>query len=157
MSTNINSGNAGVSIDTDLQEFFTGFIDKVAPNARSIIDETLEKIEREAKKDWPVRQPEIKTDSNGKIIFFKKTSKNSWKKFERGYRITPDGGFEGYLRNTARYSWAIKFGADPQNHQGREIIQPTGKRVAQELMVKPQNKEAKKVISALADDLMRRI
>jgi len=157
MSTKITTGRAGVVIDTDLQQFYTGFIDKVAPNARAIIDGTLEQIEREAIRDWPVRQPEIRTDKDGKIVFFKRTTKESWKKFERGYRITPDGGFEGYLRNTAPYSWAIKFGIDSENNQGKDIIQPTGRRVATELMVKPQKKASKKVISALADDLMRRI
>ena len=156
MSTKITKGNAGVVIDTDLQEFYTGFLDKVAPNAKKIIDSSLEEIQRGAVRDWPVRPPEIR-EKDGKIVFFKITTKESWKKFERGYRITPDGGFEGYLRNTAPYSWAIKFGVDSENNQGRDIIQPQGRRVADELMVKPQKKQSKKVISALADDLMRRI
>jgi len=156
MSTKITKGNAGVVIDTDLQEFYTGFLDKVAPNAKKIIDSSLEEIQRGAVRDWPVRQPEIR-EKDGKIVFFRITTKESWKKFERGYRITPDGGFEGYLRNTAPYSWAIKFGVDSENNQGRDIIQPQGRRVATELMVKPQKKQSKKVISALADDLMRRI
>jgi len=156
MSTKITKGNAGVVIDTDLQEFYTGFLDKVAPNAKKIIDSSLEEIQRGAVRDWPVRPPEIR-EKDGKIVFFKITTKESWKKFERGYRITPDGGFEGYLRNTAPYSWAIKFGVDSENNQGRDIIQPQGRRVATELMVKPQKKQSKKVISALADDLMRRI
>jgi len=156
MSTKITKGNAGIVIDTDLQEFYTGFLDKVAPNAKQIIDSSLEEIQRGAVRDWPVRPPEIR-EKDGKIVFFKITTKESWKKFERGYRITPDGGFEGYLRNTAPYSWAIKFGVDSENNQGRDIIQPQGRRVATELMVKPQKKQSKKVISALADDLMRRI
>jgi len=156
MSTKITKGNAGIVIDTDLQEFYTGFLDKVAPNAKQIIDSSLEEIQRGAVRDWPVRPPEIR-EKDGKIVFFRITTKESWKKFERGYRITPDGGFEGYLRNTAPYSWAIKFGVDSENNQGRDIIQPQGRRVATELMVKPQKKQSKKVISALADDLMRRI
>jgi hypothetical protein len=156
MSTKITKGNAGIVIDTDLQEFYTGFLDKVAPNAKKIIDSSLEEIQRGAVRDWPVRPPEIR-EKDGKIVFFRITTKESWKKFERGYRITPDGGFEGYLRNTAPYSWAIKFGVDSENNQGRDIIQPQGRRVATELMVKPQKKQSKKVISALADDLMRRI
>ena len=156
MSLKITNGNAGIVIDTDLQEFYTGFLDKVAPNAKKIIDSSLEEIQRGAVRDWPVRPPEIR-EKDGKIVFFKITTKESWKKFERGYRITPDGGFEGYLRNTAPYSWAIKFGVDSENNQGRDIIQPQGRRVATELMVKPQKKQSKKVISALADDLMRRI
>ena len=42
---------AGIEIDTDLQDFYTGFLDKVAPNARKILTDEMEKIEREAKKD----------------------------------------------------------------------------------------------------------
>ena len=156
MSLKITNGNAGIVIDTDLQEFYMGFLDKVAPNAKKIIDSSLEEIQQGAVRDWPVRQPEIR-EKDGKIVFFRITTKESWRKFERGYRITPDGGFEGYLRNTAPYSWAIKFGVDSENNQGRDIIQPQGRRVATELMVKPQKKQSKKVISALADDLMRRI
>jgi hypothetical protein len=156
MSTKITKGNAGIVIDTDLQEFYTGFLDKVAPNAKQIIDSSLEEIQRGAVRDWPVRPPEIR-EKDGKIVFFRIATQESWKKFERGYRITPDGGFEGYLRNTAPYSWAIKFGVDSKNNQGRDIIQPQNRRVATELMVKPQKKQSKKVISALADDLMRRI
>jgi len=159
MSTKITTGRAGVVIDTDLQQFYTGFIDKVAPNARAIIDGTLEQIQREAVRDWPVRKPNITRDRDGRIIEVEKTTQESYKKFERGYRITPDGGFEGYLRNTAPYSWYIQFGlySPSVNSQRKHIVQPTGKRAAQELMIKPQKKQAKKVIEALADDLMRRL
>ena len=77
--------------------------------------------------------------------------------FERGFRITANGDFEAYLVNRAPYSWAIKFGVDSENNRGQDIIQPQGKRVAQELMIKPQRKASRKIVKALADDLMRRI
>ncbi len=51
----------------------------------------------------------------------------------------------------------MKFGVDSENNRGQDIIQPQGKRVSNELMVKPHRKAAKKVVEALADDLMRRI
>jgi hypothetical protein len=157
MSTKITTGRAGVTIDTDLQEFYTGFLDKVAPNARKILEDTMQTIEKDARRDWPVRKPQIRRDSEGNVVFFKKTSKGSWKLFERGFRILGDGSFEAYLSNRAPYSWAIKFGVDSENNRGQDIIQPQGKRVANELMVKPQKKASNKVVKALADDLMRRL
>jgi len=148
---------AGIEIDTDLQEFYTGFLDKVAPNARKILTDEMEKIERDAKKDWPVRKPQIRKDKEGNVVFYREVSKGSWKMFERGFRITANGDFEAYLTNRAPYSWAIKFGVDSENNRRQDIIQPQGKRVAQELMIKPQRKASRKIVKALADDLMRRI
>ena len=157
MSSKFTTKRAGIEIDTDLQQFYTGFLDKVAPNARKVLEDTLQKIEEDAVRDWPVRKPIIRKKKNGEVTFYKKTSLGSWKKFERGFRIIPGGGFEAFLRNRAPYSWAMKFGIDSENNQGRDIIQPQGKRVSNELMIKPHRKAAKKVIQALADDLMRRI
>jgi len=157
MSTKITTKRAVIEIDTDLQQFYTGFLDTVAPNARKVLEDTLKKIEEDAVRDWPVRKPIIRKTAEGEVTFFKKTSKGSWKLFERGFRILADGSFEAYLSNRAPYSWAIKFGVDSENNRGQDIIQPQGKRVANELMIKPQRKAANKVVKALADDLMRRI
>ena len=157
MSKKFTTKRAGIEIDTDLQEFYTGFLDKVAPNARKILEDTLIKIESDAKRDWPVRQPQVRRDKDGDIVFFRKVSKGSWKMFERGFRILPNGSFEAYLRNRAPYSWAIKFGVESENNRGQHIIQPQGKRVSNELMIKPQKKASNKIVKALADDLMRRI
>lgn len=157
MSSKFKTKRAGIEIDTNLQEFYTGFLDTVAPNARKVLEDTLKKIEEDAIKEWPVRKPIIRKTKEGEVTFFRKTSKGSWKMFERGFRILPGGIFEAYLRNRAPYSWAIKFGIDSENNRGTDIIQPTGKRVANELMIKPQRKAANKVVKALADDLIRRI
>jgi len=157
MSVKINKGRAGIQIDTDLQQFYTGFLDTVAPNARKVLEDTLKKIEADAIRDWPVRKPIIRKNAEGEVRFFRKTSKGSWKKFERGFRITPGGGFEAFLRNRAPYSWAIKFGVDSENNRGQDIIQPQGKKASQELLIKPHRKAANKIVKALADDLIRRI
>ena len=157
MSRKITSGRASVEIDQDLQSFYSGFLDKVAPNAKKILDETLQTIERDAIKDWPVRKPEIYRDRDGNITGSKSTSLESWRKFERGFKILPDGSFEAYLKNTAPYAWYIKFGEDSRNKQRKEIIQPQGKRVADVLLIAPQRKQSKKVSEALADDLMKRV
>jgi hypothetical protein len=139
MAKTFQQGNASIEFSRDVQTFYTGFLDRVAPNTRRVIDESLEKIEKDARKEWPKR---------------KRGSKGSYRKFVRGYRISAGGNIEGYLKNTAPYSWAIKFGVDSENSSGQDIIQPLGKRVAQRLLVSPLRKETKKVVDALADDLI---
>ncbi len=138
MSTIIH-GKASIKTE-DLDSFYTSFLDKVAPNARKVIDSSLEKIENQARAQWPKR---------------KKNSQGSYRRFIRGYRIDPSGNLIGYLKNTAPYSWAIKFGLDSENYQSQDLIYPTGKRVSQELLVRPLRQESKHVINALADDLAR--
>ena len=150
-------GNASIEFSESMDTFFLGFLRKVMPSAEKIMDEVLTEIEKEAKKDWPRRQPIIRKDRDGKIVFYKEVSKESFSKFQRGIRITPRGEVEVYLRNTAPYSWAIKFGEDSKNKDGRDIIQPQGKKAANELMVKPLRKESNKVVKALADDFMKQV
>ena len=139
MANTFKSGKAAASFSSDLQSFYTDFLDKVAPNARKIIDSTLEDIEKEAKKNWPKRE---------------KKSQNSFRMFQRGYRVDSSGAIVGFLKNTAPYAWAIKFGIDSQNSRGEAIIFPTGKRVSNELMVKPLIRVSKKVVQALANDII---
>lgn len=150
-------GNASIEFSESMDSFFLGFLRKVMPSAEKIMDEVLTEIEKEAKQDWPRRQPIIRKDRDGKIVFYKEVSKESFSKFQRGIRITPRGEVEVYLRNTAPYSWAIKFGEDSKNKDGRDIIQPQGKKAANELMVKPLRKESNKVVKALADDFMKQV
>jgi len=151
----IRSNRASIEIDQNLQQFYTGFLDTVAPNLKREIESSLEKIEREAKKNWPVRQPITRTSGSTTVI--RETSKGSWKKFERGFRIVQGGFFEGYLRNNAPYAWAIKFGKNSKNNSGANIQYRTGIRVSEELMIKPQRTDADRVVKALADDLVRRL
>lgn len=139
MGDTFKKGKASAEFSRNLDDFYAGFLDQVAPTARRVIDESLERIERDARKEWPRR---------------KRGSKGSARQFVRGYRVTAQGTIEGYLKNTAPYAWAIKFGADSENSSGRDIIQPMGKRVAQVLLVSPLKKESRKVVQALADDLM---
>lgn len=157
MGKTYKTGKSSVVIQEDMEEMFLGFLDLVIPNAKKIMDEELQRIQKEAEKNWPKRQPIIRYDRDGNIAFFRKTSKESFKMFKRGIRISGQGEIIVFLKNTARYSWAIKFGEDSKNQQGREIILPQGKRAADELMVKPIKKTSKNVVKALAADLMKRI
>ena len=60
MGSKFKAGKAEAIFSDDLQSFYTGFLDKVAPGARKIIDDTLQEIEQEAQKNWPKRQPIIR-------------------------------------------------------------------------------------------------
>jgi|SRR5210317_1949014 len=154
---NYTRGNATVTIQQDMQDMFMGFIHTVAPNAGKIMEEELQRIEKQAVRDWPKRKPQIRTDAEGNVVFFRKTSKESWKKFERGMKVDVNGNFVVFLKNTAPYSYVIKYGVDSENYQSQDIVQPQGRRVATETMVKPHRKTANRVIKALADDLMKRV
>lgn len=157
MADTFTKGNASVSFGDDLQSFYSGFLDKVAPGAKKIIDQTLEEIQKEAQRQWPRRKPAVRTDADGRVVFFRELSKDSYKKFVRGFRVDPDGNIVGFLKNTAPYAFTIKFGIDSENWQGKDIIFPTGKRVATELMVKPMRRGSRHVVKALADDLARKV
>lgn len=155
--SNYAKGNASITFDHDQTEFFTGFLKTVAPEAEKIMSETFEDIEREAKAEWPKRKPRRTYNKRTRIWTVKDESLDSWNKFRRGVRIDPDGSVVVFLKNIAPYAWAIKFGVDSENKDGRDIIRPQGKRVSQELLVKPLRKYSRKVVKALADDLMRRV
>lgn len=157
MARKYKKGSSTVQIDQDMEKMFMGFLSQVAPGAKKIMDEDLATIQKQAQEDWPRRQPIIRTNDMGEVTFSRRTSLESWKKFRRGVKVDSNGNFVVYLINTAPYSWAIKFGEDSKNNQGQDIIQPTGRRVATELLVKPHRKSSKKVVKALADDLMKRI
>lgn len=150
-------GNVTIDIAKDMNKMFLGFLETVAPTFRQITEESLRKIEEDAIKEWPKRKPAVRTDKDGNIVYFRDRSQKSYQQFERGYRVDSNGNLVVFLRNNAPYSWAIKFGEDSRNKDGREIIQPQGKRASQELLIKPQRKTANQVTRALAEDLTKRI
>lgn len=150
-------GNATVQVDQDMESMFMGFLHTVAPNAGKIMEEELAKIEKEAIRDWPKRKPIIKRDREGNIIESKKTSLESYKKFKRGIKIDSNGKFVVFLKNTAPYSYMIKYGESSRNYRTQHIVQPQGRRVANETLIKPHRKTANNVTKALGEDLMKRI
>lgn len=154
---NYKSGNATVTIQEDMQDMFLGFLKTVAPAAEAIMTEELQRIEKEAVKDWPKRKPQIRRNADGDIVFARKTSLESYKQFKRGMKIDANGNFIVFLKNTAPYSYVIKYGVDSENWRRQDIIKPQGKRVADETLVKPHRKTANKVVKALANDLIKRV
>lgn len=148
----IKSGKTKLNLDNSISEMIDSVLKKVVPNAERLISDTFEKIERDAVEEWPRRKPTVRRDKSGKVVFWKETSKESWKKFEIGKRLE-QGKIVFFLRNTAPYSWAIKYGYESNNYDNDPILQPRGKKPAQELLVKPMRKQVNKIVKQIANDL----
>ena len=52
----IKAGKSSVVFDSDPTEFFTSFLQRIAPETAKVLEETTREIEMEAKKQWPVNQ-----------------------------------------------------------------------------------------------------
>lgn len=148
---------ATVEVDDIFQETLQQVLKTVAPNAQAIMDQELKRIEKEAVKDWPRRKPVQRTDNTGRTVFYRDNSRESYKKFKRGATVTVGGQFSVFLKNTAPYSYYIKFGVDSENYRRQDILQPQGRNVASETLIKPHRKTANKVVKALSEDLMKRV
>lgn len=157
MTIKHSTKRATVEVEDVFQDTLQRILRTVAPNAQAIMDQELKKIEMEAVKDWPRRKPVQRTDSTGRTVFYRDNSRESYKKFRRGASVTVQGQFSVFLKNTAPYSYYIKFGVDSENYRRQDILQPQGKSVANETLVKPHRKTANKVVKALSDDLMKRV
>jgi len=152
----ITTGRASISMNKDMDKFFLDTIKKLAPNFEKTAMEEIEKIEKEARENWPKRQLTKKYDRRTGIYTFKDESQNSWNKFKRGIRVDSNGNIVVFLKNTASYSWAIKYGEDPKTKTGDRIIEPQGKKPARELLIKPMRKSSKIIVKSLAKDLFKR-
>jgi len=157
MGQTIKQGKASATFDQDIDQLFTGLLDTVAPNARLIMDESLQTIETEAVQQWPRRKPKLIRGEGGRIIESRDESKKSYRQFVRGFRVDSDGKLVVYLKNTAPYSYMIKYGVDSENYRRQDIVQPQGRNVANETLIKPIRKTANAVVRALAADLFTRV
>tara|TARA_B100001093_G_C26797559_1_gene1001854 strand:- start:1011 stop:1484 length:474 start_codon:yes stop_codon:yes gene_type:complete len=157
MTIKHSTKRATVEVEEVFQDVLQQVLKTVAPNAQAIMDQELKRIEKEAIQDWPRRKPVSRTDETGRTTYFRDNSRESWKKFRRGAKILPGGQFSVFLRNTAPYSYYIKYGVDSENNRRQDILQPQGRNVASETLIKPHRKTANKVVKALSDDLMKRV
>tara|TARA_R100001224_G_scaffold110950_1_gene90174 strand:+ start:171 stop:644 length:474 start_codon:yes stop_codon:yes gene_type:complete len=157
MTIKHSTKRATVEVEEVFQDVLQQVLKTVAPNAQAIMDQELKRIEKEAIQDWPRRKPVSRTDETGRTTYFRDNSRESWKKFRRGAKILPGGQFSVFLRNTAPYSYYIKYGVDTENNRRQDILQPQGRNVASETLIKPHRKTANKVVKALSDDLIKRV
>jgi hypothetical protein len=156
MEKTIKSGDATIGVSGSGVDDLLRLLRTVAPKAADLMDESLATIEREAKKEWPKRKLTRKFNRATGKVYFKDESENSWNQFERSVKVDAQGNIVVALKNNAPYSWAIKFGVDPKNKDRSSIMAPQGKRVAQELLIKPLRKSSKLVIKELTKALMKR-
>ena len=157
MSIKHSTKRATVEVEDIFQDALQQVLKTVAPNAQAIMDQELKRIEKAAVEDWPRRKPVSRTDNTGRTVFYRDNSRESWKKFRRGAKILPGGQFSVFLRNTAPYSYYIRYGSDSENNRRQDILQPQGRNVASETLIKPHRKTANKVVKALSEDLMKRV
>jgi hypothetical protein len=148
---------ATIEVEEIFQDTLQQVLKTVAPNAQAIMDQELKRIEKDAVRDWPRRKPKIRRDKEGKVVFYKDESQESFRQFRRGATVTVNGQFTVFLKNTAPYSFYIRYGVDSENGKGQDILQPQGRNVASETLVKPHKKTANKVVKALSEDLMKRV
>ena len=102
----------------------------------------MEKIKSNAENEWLVRQPNKKGQP---------TTKGSKNKIYIGKKINKDAEIVFFLGNSAPYAWAIKVGVESDTNL------PRGRRIANELLVKPTKKATTIMLEAIAKDLSKKV
>ena len=102
------------------------------------IKKEIKEVEKEAQKNWPIRQEKYGV------------SQGSRNKFVTGFHVTKDT-VEGFVENRAEYAYAIKSGRD-SNTTVRQ-----GKRVADALIVNPMKKAATKAAKEIGDKIIQEV
>lgn len=177
----IKQGNAAVGVSDELERMVNNLLDQL-PLIRQIFENEMNEIYQEAYKQWPVRTQRPRTsdekkasmfaalkrergideavaimrqvDESGRIkddpipVKVSPKSKDSKNKLERGILIEGED-IVAFVRNTAPYAWAIHTGEYTLNDL------PFGTRTANELLWKPTQRAASKLVNVIADDLMK--
>lgn len=135
----VKSGDTTAEISNELANSIERALKELAPESLQVIENAIDQIYEEARKEWPVR-------------YHKKRSKDSKGKLERGITLdVSDGSIYGYIRNSAEYAWAIKVGKNTR------INLPLGARVSNELLWKPLRKQADPIAKAVADEIEKQL
>ena len=121
------------TVKNDFDDFLKKFAFDVLPAFQREIAEEMEKVEKNAKKNWLVRR---------------KNSKRSIDKFEIDVFIS-QGIVTGKITNFAPYAFLIKVGSRSRGTNVRE-----GKKLATELLVKPVNKLGNTLSKKLANEMI---
>lgn len=163
--TTMNGERGQIKIENPLDNSVLNLLKNAIPEAHEEFMSVLQEIEKDAKRNWLVRQPvkpvrddegNIKQTKEGKPRIRKQPpSKRSIDKFRIGQRINAAGEIEVYLENYAPYAWAIKPSIDSKGERGKEVFLVQGKRIAHELMVQPMRKNANRVLKAYTSSLMK--
>lgn len=136
MRLRYGKGAGSIEVKGDLKKTIL----KALRNSNRILldamEEELTKIEKNAVKNWPVRQKKY-----GK-------SKDSRSKFTKGFRILPPTTVEAFIRNSAEYAYAIRAGKSSTTNVKE------GERVAVKLVFDPTEEAAERILKKVADSMM---
>tara|TARA_Y100001937_G_C7083528_1_gene314184 strand:+ start:556 stop:1011 length:456 start_codon:yes stop_codon:yes gene_type:complete len=137
-------GNAAIGVSDELERLVNQLLD-ANPIIKRTMQDAVEEIYKEAKKEWPVRVQRPR--QKGGVAKKSPLSQDSKNKLERGIMITSNE-LVAFVRNTAPYAWAIKTGQYTLNDLA------FGTRTSNELLWKPMRSAANKLVDVLADDLI---
>jgi hypothetical protein len=134
-------GNATVRLEGPLQSLFEDTLRKAYPEITKTLETTLQKIKRDAEREWPVRR---------------RKSQRSVDQFEITFGLTT-GGIVVSLENEAEYAAGILGGKlrPSLNQFGRESTLKPGRLAWWYFLYTPSIKAADKVVQELANELMR--
>lgn len=139
--TTYGAGVASVQLTGSMKEI----VERAIKTAnRAVIEEfekEVEKLEKEARANWPIRQKRY-----GK-------SEGSKDQFQTGLRFIPPGTIVAFVANNAPYAWAIRAGEDGKSTTN---VKPK-QRIAEELLWKPAQKDADKIIKTIAQKSIKTV
>ena len=122
------------TIKNDFDDFLKGFVFDLLPAFKIDIEKAIDDVEKNAKKNWLIRR---------------KNSQRSIDQFEVDVYIS-QGIITGKITNYAPYAWMIKVGDKSKKTSVR-----AGKKLANELLVKPVNKLGTTLTKKLADEMIK--
>ena len=99
----VRSGNTEISASPELENMANDLLNRTTPETKRTIEESIERIYEEARKNWPVRQrPEL----TGKQLAFAKAAKLQKKGYDRKQAIAAAFRMlrDGELKNKKRIS-----------------------------------------------------
>ena len=131
--TTIKTKGTTLQIKNDLDDSILKIIDKLIPDFRKTLENEMEIIMDNARKNWLVRA---------------KDSKGSKDQFKVGVKLK---GLKviGFVENLAPYAYAIRVGKKSRTNIRK------GKRISVELLQKPLQKSSDKLSNLVFDAIMR--
>ena len=137
------NNNTTITLSGGLDILYTNVLKLVEPEIAEVLEKEVEALEREAKKNWPVRQPLSK-------------SKRSVDKFDTGL-VLSQKSIGSYITNYAQYASVIRSGSlDPSVNRTNQVIStPSGDLVWVELLWKPAKKSAQAVTRFLGNKFVK--
>lgn len=134
----IKSGNSTVILPNNLMSTFENVLEKIIPDTKRELTDIMDKIEKEARDEWPVRRRKDGSKNP--------SSQNSKAKMYSEIIVSTNFEVIARIGNDADYAWAIKVGARTK------IDLPLGRRVSNELLWKPVKKQTNRIVDTLKNE-----